>query len=349
MQVSPVATLPKRLGARAFEVWPGLLVCAAIAVAATLIGREAPLVGSAVPAVLLGFLVALVWTPPARIVPGITYASKFVLQCAVVLLGAQLSLVSIVQVGLESLPVMLVSLTVCLAGAWLVGRAMGVGTEIRTLIGVGTGICGASAIAAIAPIIKARSSNIAYAISTVFLFNVLAVLVFPPLGHALGMTPHQFGLFAGTAVNDTSSVVAAASVYSASALGFAVVVKLVRTLMIIPIAVTLAVTHDRKQSSTADRQRLTLARVASLIPWFLIGFVVMAGIGSLGVFNDDVRSSLTQVSIFLVATALAGIGLSTNLRAIREAGWRPLVLGGVLSLLVMGTTLGMMALLGRIG
>ena len=345
MQVTPIATLPQRLSRRGVEVAPGLLLCLAIAAVATVIGTFVPLVGSAIPAVAIGVLIAVIRKPGGRAAPGVGYAGKFVLQCAVALLGVQLSLKSIVEVGARSFPVMIVSLAVCLLAAWLIGRAMGIDRSIRTLIGVGTGICGASAIAAVSPIVRAKSHDISYAISTIFLFNILAVVVFPGIGHALGMTPESFGLFAGTAVNDTSSVVAAASVFSNAALGFAVVVKLVRTLMIIPISITLAVAEGRRDGHGT---RLTPARVFKLIPWFLFGFIIMAGVASTGVFSLGVTSALTEVSVFLVATALAGIGLSTDLRAIRAAGLRPLLLGGILSVLVTVTTLGTMFLTGHI-
>ncbi|MGJ0204267.1 putative sulfate exporter family transporter [Leucobacter sp. gxy201] len=350
MQFAPAVTLPARLLQRGAEVWPGFLLCAAIAAVATAIGAAAPVVGSAIPAVVIGVLIAVVRRPAGRFAPGVAYSGKFVLQLAVVLLGAQLSLASIVEVGAESLPVMLSTLAVCLLAAWLIGRALGVDRDIRTLIGVGTGICGASAIAATAPVIKARSSDISYAISTVFLFNIIAVIVFPAVGHALGMTPHAFGLFAGTAVNDTSSVVAAASVFSASALGFAVVVKLVRTLMIIPITVTLAVLEARRSGEgTGSGEAWSARRILKLVPWFLLGFVLVACVGSTGVLSEPVVDAATRVSVFLVATALAGIGLSTDLRAIRTAGFRPLLLGGILSVLVATTALGVMALTGHIG
>ena len=341
MQLAPFPTLPKRLAARAVEVWPGMLVCLAIAAVATVIGSVVPLVGSAIPAVILGVLIAVFRKPSGRVVPGVGYSGKFLLQLAVVLLGTQLSFKSIIEVGAESLPVMLSSLTVCLLATWILGRALRIERGMLTLIGVGTGICGASAIAAVSPIIKARSHDISYAISTVFLFNILAVIVFPIVGHALGMTPHAFGLFAGTAVNDTSSVVAAASVFSSAALGFAVVVKLVRTLMIIPISVTLAVVEGRRNG---DGERLTPRRVFKLIPWFLFGFLTMAGIASTGVISAELSAALTHVSVFLVATALAAIGLSTDLKAIRAAGLKPLLLGGILSVLVAATAIATMYL-----
>src|SRR5690606_19296961 len=186
MQISPAITLPRRLVARGVDVLPGVLVTAAIAVIATGVGAVLPMMGSAVPAIVIGVLLSLVRRRlmaghekvDARIQPGITYSSKFLLQLAVVLLGVQLSIGSILQVGLESLPIMLTTLIVCLLGAWVIGRMLHTERRLTTLIGVGTGICGASAIAAVAPVIGAASAEIAYAVSTIFLFNILAVVLF---------------------------------------------------------------------------------------------------------------------------------------------------------------------------
>lgn len=352
VQLTPLPTLPARLARRGREVAPGAILCAGIAVVATLVALGVPVIGSAIPAIAIGVLIRLVWTPPARLAAGIGYAGKFVLQLAVALLGAQLSLESIVKVGAESFPVMLCSLAVCLLGARLIGRAMGVDREMRVLIGVGTGICGASAIAAVSPVIRARSASISYAVSTVFLFNVIAVAAFPALGHLFGMSPHAFGLFAGTAVNDTSSVVAAASVFSAASLGFAVVVKLVRTLMIIPISIALSLLEARRAADGAKGSRprsgLSPRRILRLIPWFLFGFLLVAAVASTGVLPQPAVSGITHVSVFLVTTAMAGIGLSTDLQAIRSSGWRPLALGGLLSVLVAATTLTVMTLTGAL-
>ena len=308
-----------------------------------MIGTAVPVLGSALPAIVIGVVVAVIRPPGARFRPGIDFSGRFLLQLAVVLLGAQLSLDAILRVGAESLPVMLSTLTVCLAGTALFGRALHVPARLRTLIGVGTGICGASAIAAVSPVIGALSAEVSYAVSTIFVFNILAVLLFPLLGHALGMDPHTFGLLAGTAVNDTSSVVAAASVFGASALGFAVVVKLVRTLMIIPISVGLSVIESRR---AAEGRRITLRGVLGLVPWFLIGFLVVAVLGSLGAIPSAPRDAMVHASAFLIATAMAGIGLSTDVAALRRAGWRPLALGAILWILVTATALAVIALTG---
>lgn len=345
MHLLPLPTLPSRLSARAVEVAPGVLLSAAVAAVATVIGHAVPVVGAALPAVVIGVAIALIRRPSGRLGAGVSYSGKFLLQLAVVLLGAQLSLAAVARVGAESFPVMITSLVVCLVGAVVLGRVLGVERRLTTLIGVGTGICGASAIAAVSPVIAASGAEIAYAVSTIFLFNVLAVVLFPLLGHALGLDPHAFGLLAGTAVNDTSSVVAAASVFSTAALGFAVVVKLVRTLMIIPVSITLSVIESRRDASG---QRLTARRVLGLVPWFLIGFLVVVAVNSLGAIPPDIRDGLVAASSFLIATALAAIGMSTDVQALRRSGWRPLLLGGILWILVTVTTLATMGVTGNL-
>ncbi len=342
---------------------PGLALALGVAAVATVVGEYVPLVGSAVPGAVIGAVIALTRRPGARLAPGLAYASTFVLQCSVVLLGAQLSIAEAARVGLSSLPVMLGSLAVCLAAAWLYGRLLGVPRDLGTLIGVGTGICGGSAIAAVSPVIEAASTDVAYAISTIFLFNIAAVLTFPLLGHILGMSQQSFGLFAGTAVNDTSSVVATAATYGAAATSHAVVVKLVRTLMIIPICLVLAaLTARRARTATAPAgatattprtpapgpARMSPRRVLRLVPWFLIGFVVVAAVNSAGIIPAAAHGPLQHVSVFLVAVALSAIGLSTNVAALRAAGPKPLLLGALLWITVAAASLALQALTGTI-
>ncbi|MES2093469.1 MAG: putative sulfate exporter family transporter [Actinomycetota bacterium] len=339
---------------------PGLALAVGIAIVATAIGHLVPLVGGPVSGIVLGVALATIIKPSARLRPGMNTASKFVLQLSVVVLGSQLSLAQIAKVGLESLPVMLGTLVVCLVAAWLIGRWLGIVGNLRTLIGVGTGICGASAIAAVTPVIGAVGVDVAYAISTIFLFNITAVLVFPIIGHLLGMSQHAFGLFAGTAVNDMSSVVAAATTYGPAATNYAVVVKLVRTLMIIPISLGLAAWAGRRISATEGRgevagldpvtlqddatavqargRRLNVFR---LVPWFLIGFIIVAAVNSFGIIPVGIHPSLSAVSVFLITVALSAIGLSTDLAGFRRAGAKPLILGASLWIVVSLTSLGL--------
>lgn len=337
---------------------PGVALAVVVGLVATAVATAVPVVGGPVPAVVVGAVVG--WTVRRRgdgtlgaLAPGVKFSSSRVLQAAVVLLGAQLSIGAVLRIGAETLPVMLTTLVVCLVGAWAVGRALRVSSTLRTLIGVGTGICGASAIAAVTPVVGAVGADVAYAMSTIFLCNIAAVFVFPLVGHALGLSQHAFGVFAGTAVNDTSSVVATASVYGRQATDTAVVVKLVRTLMIIPIVVGLAGLEARR---TAHEQRAAAPgsapapgfRVFRLVPWFLVGFLVVVVFRTVGVLPADAAPGFAAVASFLITVALAAIGCSTDFGALRRAGFRPMLLGIVLWVLVAGTSLGVQALFGML-
>lgn len=346
---------PVRVLALARRRIPGLGLAITVAVVATVVGSWIPLVGGPVTGIVIGVALAALLKPGDRLRPGIQTAGTFILQLSVVVLGSQLSLAQIAQVGLESLPVMLGTLAVCLAAAYLIGRWLGIVGDLRTLIGVGTGICGASAIAAVTPVIGAVGVDVAYAISTIFLFNIAAVLAFPMIGHLLGLSQHAFGLFAGTAVNDMSSVVATAATYGSSAANFAVVVKLVRTLMIIPICLVLAAwagrriktrnrapetpgTPDGTSPAAPPRPRVNVFR---LVPWFLIGFLVVAAANTLGLIPAVAHPGLNSISVFLITVALSAIGLSTNLGGFRRAGAKPLLLGASLWIIVTLTSLGL--------
>ncbi|MDX3348680.1 MULTISPECIES: YeiH family protein [Streptomyces] len=320
---------------------PGLAVAVAVASVATVVGGWFPLIGGPVAGIVIGVVLAAVRRPAERLGPGITTASKFVLQLSVVLLGCQLSLTQVVRVGGSSLPVMLGSLVACLAAAYFVGRRLGIGRDLRTLIGVGTSICGASAIAAVTPVIGAASAEVAYAVSTIFLFNIAAVLVFPVLGHLLDMSQQAFGLFAGTAVNDTSSVVAAAATYGDEAGQYAVVVKLTRTLLIIPICLWLAALTKRRAlaAGTGGPGAGPRLNVLKLVPWFLVGFLLTALVNTLGLIPDRAHPGLTTLCVFMITVALSAIGLTTDLRGLRRAGPRPLLLGACLWVVVSVTSL----------
>ncbi|MDQ6847825.1 MAG: putative sulfate exporter family transporter [Candidatus Dormibacteraeota bacterium] len=313
----------------------GVLLCVLVAAIATGLGRVVPLIGAPVVGLLLGVLLALTLRPARRVSPGITFCSHQVLQVAVAGLGLQLTLGQAVAAGSQSLPVLLGTLAICLVAAGLIGRFLTVRSNLRTLVGVGTAICGASAIAAVTPIIDAAAVDVTYALSTVFVFNAVAVVLFPLLGHALAMSQQAFGLFAGTAINDTSSVVAAGSVFGAEAGHHAVVVKLTRTLFIIPVCIGLAVWRGRRR----DRKHVGMPGVTHLIPWFLVAFVALSALVSVVPPSAALRNAFSAVALFLITMALTAIGLSTDLRGVRTTGPRPLLLGALLWVVVSASSL----------
>ena len=315
---------------------PGVVVVLVVAAIAVPLGRLVPLVGGPVFGIVLGVLLGAVVPAlrAARCRPGYQFASKTLLQLSIVVLGTGLSLQQVVRVGGSSLPVMLGTLAVALGGAWIFGRLLGVRGDTQTLIGVGTAICGASAIAAATAAIGAKRSSVAYALVTIFTFNVAAVLLFPPLGHLLGLGPEAFGLWAGTAINDTSSVVAAGYAYGQQAGDQALVVKLTRSLMLIPVVLGLVFLKTRRDaraaSTAAEPGAVRKMPWRRMVPLFLIGFVAAAGLRSAGLVPDGWQSGLSLTGTFLITAALAGIGLSIRPSELRDAGPRPLLLGAIL-------------------
>jgi uncharacterized integral membrane protein (TIGR00698 family) len=321
-------------------VLPGVGACVGVAAVAIGLAHYVPLVGGAVFAILLGIVVGNAFRLSPVVKPGLAFCSKRVLQWAIIVLGGGLSLTQVWRTGRESAVVMLGTLTIALVLGWLLGKALRVPTRLASLIGVGTGICGGSAIAAVAPIVEAEDEEIAFAISTVFLFNVVAVVIFPLLGHLMKMTDTGFGLWAGTAINDTSSVVAAAYSYSPAAGDYATITKLARTTMIVPIALGFALLRARACQGTGSTVCLR-----KIFPWFVLGFLGMALLNTLGAFGPALPAHISEAGRMLIAVALAGVGLGTNLRGMVKTGPRPIVLGLLVWASVALSSLGLQWLL----
>lgn len=257
---------------------------------------------------------------------GITFCSKKILQYSIIFIGFGMNIRTVLATGGQSLAVMLCTIAASLLTAFLMGRVLKVPGNTATLIGVGTSICGGSAIAATAPVIEADDREVAYSISTIFLFNILAVFIFPALGRVFHMTDTGFGIWAGTAINDTSSVVAAGFTFSDAAGELATIVKLTRTLMIIPITLALTVHRawKRKQQGTAAAASYSIVKI---FPWFVLGFLLTAIVNSTGWISSAASDWLNGLGKFGIMIAMAGIGLNTNLKSLVKNGVRPITLG----------------------
>lgn len=307
---------------------PGLLLATAIGVAALLLGRWAPLIGGPVIGIVIGIVVRNLLSPGERYNPGIAFAGKKILQWSIIALGFGLSLGQVAKTGLESLSVTLITMTAAFLAAWGLGRWLGVHDKLMVLVGVGTAICGGSAIAAVTPIIRSEDHDTAFAISTIFLFNVVAVLLFPLLGHLMHMSDLGFGLWAGTAINDTSSVVAAGYSYSKAAGDYATIVKLTRATLIIPVCLILALVvaarERRKHAAAGSVGQFSLARI---FPWFILWFLVASAVRTAGLIPTAIQPALHMLAEFLIIVALTAIGLSANLRKMAASGPRPILLG----------------------
>lgn len=317
---------------------PGVVICVLISLVGLLLGARFPIIGAPVFAILIGIAAGNLFRLSPVTKPGVSFCSKKVLQLAIIVLGANLSLSQIWNTGRESLGVMLVSLSVSLLGAWLIGTRMGISPRLTSLVGVGTGICGGSAIAAIAPIISADDDEIAFSISTIFLFNVVAVLVFPLVGHMIHLGDHGFGLWAGTAINDTSSVVAAGYSYSKAAGDFAAITKMARTTMIIPISLAFALLMRRR----TGRGSYSLKKI---LPWFILGFIAMATLNSLHLLGPALPGMAGAAGRYLIVVALAGVGLGANLQKMLKTGPKPILLGLLVWALVAISSLAMQSVL----
>ncbi len=354
------------------KILPGFLVAIAIAFVATYIESILPihLIGASVIALFIGVAINSFYNPKP-IMAGLKFTSKKILKFAIILLGASLSISTILTVGKLSLCVMFFTLLTCFGGGYFIGKAFKLNWKLSNLISAGTGICGGSAIAAIAPVIDAKDTDIAYAMSATFIFDMIMILLFPIMGAALGLSDMAYGLWAGTAVNDTSSVVAAGYAYSEAAGDFATMVKLTRTLSIIPTVLVFAFINVRiKQkegiptagiaseinqkaekyevsqtdkiaeissgnSSPKTKKAISKVNFMSLFPWFIVGFIALAIVNSFGVIPAEVSLASKNLSKFLMVAALAAIGLNTSFKDMKKSGIRPMLHGFTISLLVV--------------
>ena len=322
---------------------PGILLSVGVAALACFIESLLPihLIGSAVIAMFIGMSINHFLKDRKVLSAGLKFTSKKILKFAIILLGLSLNITTILTVGKMSLTVMIFTLLTCFGGGHFIGRALGLNWKLSNLISAGTGICGGSAIAAIAPTIDADDSDVAYAMSATFLFDMAMIVLFPIMGRALGMSDQAFGIWAGTAVNDTSSVVATGYAFSEAAGDFATMVKLTRTLAIIPTVVTFAFIQlrlKRKEALATSGSGDTLKAnfsISKIFPWFILGFLAMSVVASVFPIPAAVVSGTKRISKFLMVCALAAIGLNTSFSSMKKAGIRPMIHGFIISALVV--------------
>lgn len=321
--------------------FPGVVVALVIALVAKLIADSLPihLISASVVALFIGMIINSINKPNEVVAPGVKFTSKRLLKFAIILLGASLNITTIMHVGSVSLFVMVFTLLTCFGCGHFIGKALKLNWKMSNLISAGTGICGGSAIAAIAPAIDAEDMDIAFSMSATFLFDMVMIVLFPIAGHAMGLSDVTYGLWSGTAVNDTSSVVAAGYAFSEAAGDFAVMVKLTRTLAIIPTVIIFTIINlnlKRKQlaSSTIENENAKID-ISSIFPWFILGFLAMALMNSFGVIPVNVSSIMKNLSKFLMIAALAAIGLNTSFKEMRKSGLQPMIHGFIISALVV--------------
>lgn len=288
---------------------------------------------------LLGIVVAYTFGSPAAAAPGVRFAVQRVLRLGIILLGARLSLAAIIAIGLDALGLVLVCMALALAVALLGGRIFGLPPRLALLIGVGTAVCGNTAIVATAPVIKAEDREVSYAVATITLFGTLAVFAYPFIGRALGLSDADFGTWAGVAVNDTSQVVAASSAYSPEARDVATVVKLIRNALMAPLIVLIAWWWQR-HAEAGD----VSGGVRKAVPLFVLGFIALALLRTVGIIDTGLAALLDELARACILIALAGVGLSTRLREMRAIGPAPFYAGFGTSVLLAAVSLAAIAL-----
>lgn len=319
---------------------PGTVLALGIAIAAKWLedlesSAGLHIIGASVIALFIGMAVNAFYQPTKTTAPGIKFTSKKLLKFAIILLGASLNIRTVLTVGKFSLTVMVFTLATCFGLGSLIGKTLGLNWKTSSLINAGTGICGGSAIAAIAPVIEADDTDIAYGMSATFLFDTVMIVIFPLLGHWMGLSDAAFGLWAGTAVNDTSSVVATGYAFSEAAGDFATMVKLTRTLSIIPAVLIFAAVNLRLKQKQSTHATGVDVSIRSIFPWFILAFLVMSMMTSLGILPSELILCLKNISKLLMVAALAAIGLNTNFRSLCRSGAKPMLHGFIVSLLVV--------------
>ncbi len=353
----------KKIGRELRPAWMGLNLVLGVALLARFFHNAItdPTISRTISEILLAVILGLTIRNAIGVDPrfsaGIKFAIQRILRFGIILLGLRLSLQDVAATGLTALLLVAICITLALALAYGAGRLFKVPWRLAALIGVGTAICGNSAIVATAPVIEAKDEEVSFAVATITLFGLIAVIVFPLIGHFAGLTDRVFGLWAGTAVNDTSQVVAVGAAYSSVALNFATVVKLTRNTLMAPLIVLFGIVYQRGQNRQMSTKAAEASRLdfSKLIPGFVIGFLLMSLVRTFGVALGFFPANLAQpgslgaaagflkamdeVAKFAILMALAGVGLNTDLSSLRKIGLKPLVIGTCVAIVLAAVSL----------
>ena len=328
---------------------PGILLSACVAIVAMLLSSFIPgdLIGATVMALLVGMALNPILGRYQQFNAGVSYTAKIILRLGIVLMGVNMNFAEVMDVGKYSLFVMIFTMATAFGAGNLIGKMFGMNWKLTNLLSVSTAICGGSAVAAVGPVIKAKDEDLAYAISSTFIFDILTVVVIPWIGISLGMSGKGYGLWVGTAVNDTSSVVAAGYAFSEFAGNTAVIVKLTRTLFIIPYVLIFSLITERLEAKTEGGQRSVSSDLKRIFPYFIVLFLVVVALRSTGIIPSTLIPALSKTSKFCMVMALSAIGLKTSFGDIKDIGFKPMILGFIVDTLVVFVSIGVQIATGR--
>lgn len=334
--------------AHARTLWPGTLLAVAVTIVALIIAEieeiflDHAILEPLVLALILGLIIRAVWTPPDVLEPGISFSGKQLLEFAIVILGLTLNLADIVDAGVQILVAVLALVSATLVLGTFIGRAMGLGTRLAILVAVGNAICGNSAIAAVAPAIRAKKMEVASAIALTAVFGVGVVLALPLLVPLLSLTDERYGVVAGLSVYAVPQVLAATFTVSTQAGQIGSLVKLTRVMMLGPVVALFAILFREE----GDPQATSGFKLNKFLPWFVIGFAICASLRTAGLVPESLVPFSTEASRILTAVAMAGLGLGVDIRSVRETGSRVIGVVVILTVLLVASALIVTALLG---
>lgn len=331
------------------EYIPGLLLSAIVALIAIGISNLLPgnIIGATVMALLVGMLFHPILKKDERFKPGVSFTAKMILRLGIILMGVNLNFAEVLDVGKYALFLMVFTMGSAFIMGNIIGKLFKINWKLTNLLSVSTAICGGSAVAAVGPVIKAKNEDMTYAISATFIFDIITVVLFPWIGMAIGMSDSGYGLWIGTAVNDTSSVVAAGYAFSELAGNTALIVKLTRTLFIIPYVLIFSVINERIEAKTNGITGRAPINMKKIFPYFIIFFLVMVALRSTGIISDTIAPTISNASRFFMVMALSAIGLSTSFGDLKSIGPKPMFLGFIVDSLVVVVSIVVLILTSR--
>lgn len=327
---------------------PGVLLCLAIALTALIATNTLPLdlFGLALLSLLIGMALNPVVSKYESFDVGIEWTSKRILRVGIILTGISLSFAQVVQAGKYAMVLLVFTLSTAFGVGYICSKVFKINWKLSSLLSVSTAICGGTAVATVGPVIKAKDKEIAYALSATFIFDLLTVILFPWFGKLIGLTDTGYGLWVGTAVNDTSSVIAAGYAFSDTAGALATIVKLTRTLFIVPIVLVFSWIYAKKELQSNQNEPAKI-KVTKIFPWFILGFLGMVAVRSTGLLSAPTVSGIASAAKFMLATALGAIGLKTSFQEVAGVGAKPMVAGVVIDISVVIVALFAQALILR--
>lgn len=351
---APAPAERRSLATRALALLPGLLLCAAVTGLA-LAGEALELrwlgrgwLDAVVLAILLGAVIRTVWTPPAAMQPGVEFSARTLLEIAVVLLGASISAATVMAIGPGLLLGTVAVVAVAILAGYGLGRLLRLPHRMAMLVACGNGICGNSAIVAVAPVIEAEPEEVTAAIAFTAVLGVVVVLLLPLLAAALEMSELRYGVVAGLTVYAVPQVLAATMPVGALATQTGTLIKLVRVLMLGPVVLALSLfvaARAGQGGSGGTLGRLRGVPLGRLVPWFIVGFLLMMGARSLDLIPAGWLPPMDQAATALTVISMAALGLSTDARAVARSGPRIAVAVTLSLLVLLGLAVGLVSLL----